>query len=109
VGVTISSMTRPVMASSMTGAGVYAPMPPVLGPRSSSKVALWSWAAGRGGAEARWVVTEKDAASPVVTSSATTVRPAAPDATSTTTRRRPATPHGATGHEDRAPRDALAR
>ena len=31
-----------------SGAGQYAPMPPVFGPRSPSKTALWSWHAGRG-------------------------------------------------------------
>jgi len=82
VGVTISSMTRPVMASSTTGAGEYAPIPPVLGPRSSSKIVLWSWAAGRGRAETPSVITKKDASSPVMNSSTTTVRPAAPNASS---------------------------
>ena len=44
-GRTISAMTRSCMASLMTGAGEYAPMPPVLGPRSPSQTVLWSCAA----------------------------------------------------------------
>ena len=50
-------------------------MPPVLGPRSSSQIVLWSCAAPNGSAEAPSESTKNDASSPVMNSSTTTVRP----------------------------------
>src|SRR4029079_19685734 len=45
-GAMTSSPTRASAAASRTGAGQYAPMPPVLGPRSPSSRRLWSCAGG---------------------------------------------------------------
>jgi hypothetical protein len=39
-GAAISSITRRLSASSRAGTGAYTPMPPVIGPRSSSKTVL---------------------------------------------------------------------
>src|ERR1700756_1720588 len=47
VGTMISRITRLWTSGVTTGAGEYAPMPPVLGPWSPSKMRLWSWLEGR--------------------------------------------------------------
>ncbi len=43
VGITISRSTRAWTSGVTTGAGEYAPMPPVFGPSSPSRSRLWSW------------------------------------------------------------------
>ena len=43
VGSTISCITRAWTFGVTTGAGEYAPMPPVFGPVSPSPMRLWSW------------------------------------------------------------------
>jgi hypothetical protein len=48
VGCNDSFITRFIICGVATGAGEYAPMPPVFGPVSPSPILLWSWAAGRG-------------------------------------------------------------
>src|SRR5580658_10788923 len=62
-----------------TGAGEYAPMPPVLGPRSPSSRRLWSWEVASGSMCAPSAMTMKLASSPVRNSSITTSLPAAPN------------------------------
>ncbi len=48
VGRTISSRMRRSTSGVTTGAGEYAPMPPVFGPRSPSSRRLWSWLVASG-------------------------------------------------------------
>src|SRR6266571_4961017 len=69
-----------------TGAGEYAPMPPVLGPSSPSFRRLWSWLVARGSTCLPSARTMKLASSPSRNSSMTTRFPAAPIARSTSRR-----------------------
>ena len=55
-------------------------MPPVLGPRSSSNTVLWSWAPASGRMAVPSVIAKKEASSPTMNSSTTTLAPAAPKA-----------------------------
>ena len=55
-------------------------MPPVLGPRSPSNTVLWSCAPASGRMAAPSVTAKKDASSPSMNSSTTTLAPAAPKA-----------------------------
>ena len=80
VGRIISAMTCASMAGVTTGAGLYAPMPPVLGPTSPSPTALWSWQAASGSAVSPSTSAKKEASSPARKSSTTTEAPAAPKA-----------------------------
>ena len=75
----ISRMIRACSSASTSGTGVYAPMPPVLGPRSSSNTVLWSWAAASGTTDEPLENAKNDASSPTMNSSTTTVAPAAPN------------------------------
>src|SRR5262252_9543236 len=79
VGSTISSMARRAMSGVITGAGEYAPMPPVLGPRSPSKARLWSCAEASAIAVSPSQSAKKEASSPCKNSSTTTCAPAAPN------------------------------
>ena len=77
VGSMTSCMARRWISGVTTGAGEYAPMPPVLGPWSPSSKRLWSWLVAKG--KALWPShnTMKLASSPVKNSSITTRAPPA--------------------------------
>ena len=48
VGTNTSRSSSASSSGVPSGAGQYAPMPPVFGPLSPSKAALWSWDGGSG-------------------------------------------------------------
>ena len=79
VGLMISSMMRACSAGVMTGAGEYAPMPPVFGPRSPSCRRLWSCEVASGSTCMPSAMTMKLASSPARNSSITSCSPAAPN------------------------------
>ncbi len=80
VGSTTSRMMRACTSGVTTGAGEYAPMPPVLGPVSRSPTRLWSWLVAIGSAVVPSTIEMKLASSPSRNSSITTRAPAAPKA-----------------------------
>ena len=75
-----SRMMRACTSGVTTGAGEYAPMPPVFGPSSSSRRRLWSWLDASGSTLRPSTITMKLASSPARKSSTTTRAPAAPSA-----------------------------
>mmetsp|Transcript_12389 Transcript_12389/g.42955 ORF Transcript_12389/g.42955 Transcript_12389/m.42955 type:complete len:306 (+) Transcript_12389:528-1445(+) len=83
VGLMSSSMIRSSIAGVTTDAGLYAPMPPVLGPVSPSPTALWSCALPTITASSPARNAKNDASSPSRNSSTTTSAPAAPNLLST--------------------------
>ncbi len=84
-GAMTSSPTRASAAGSSTGAGQYAPIPPVFGPRSPSRSRLWSCAGGSSTYRAPSHRAMTLTSSPSSTSSSTSVRPASPSAASART------------------------
>mmetsp|Transcript_21548 Transcript_21548/g.47288 ORF Transcript_21548/g.47288 Transcript_21548/m.47288 type:complete len:323 (+) Transcript_21548:841-1809(+) len=78
VGCTMSSTTMRSISGVTTGAGEYAPMPPVFGPVSPSPTGLWSCAETRGKTFLPSVMAKKLASSPAMYSSITTRDPALP-------------------------------
>ena len=74
------SITSASTASSTIGTGEYAPMPPVLGPRSPSPTRLKSWAGGRSTAVVPSHTASTESSAPTRPSSMTNVRPASPNA-----------------------------
>ena len=60
------------------GVGVKAPMPPVFGPRSPSKIRLWSWAGGSTSTRSPSTSAMTLTSGPSSRSSTTTRDPAAP-------------------------------
>src|SRR3954468_3995000 len=74
----ISRITRAWISGVTTGAGEYAPMPPVLGPSSPSRRRLWSWLVASGSTLVPSLITMKLASSPCRKSSTTTRAPASP-------------------------------
>ena len=75
-----SRMIRACSSGVTTGAGEYAPMPPVLGPASPSPSRLWSCDVASGSTCPPPAMTMKLASSPSRNSSTTTTRPASPKA-----------------------------
>src|SRR3989344_3516119 len=75
VGRMISRMARACTSAVTTGAGEYAPMPPVLGPSSPSLRRLWSWLVARASTFLPSHSTMKEASSPSRNSSITTRAP----------------------------------
>ena len=67
-----------VICSSRSPGNEYAPMPPVLGPVSSSPTRLWSCAATRGETRSPSLSTRNESSSPCRHSSITTRAPASP-------------------------------
>ena len=80
VGFTTSRITRACTSGVTTGAGEYAPIPPVLGPVSPSPTRLWSWLVAIGSAVRPSTIEMKLASSPSRNSSITTRAPASPKA-----------------------------
>ncbi len=78
VGMITSRMMRACSAGVTTGAGEYAPMPPVLGPVSPSARRLWSCDEASGSTLRPSTSTMKLASSPARKSSTTTRAPASP-------------------------------
>ena len=72
VGRMISRSARAWMSGVMTGAGEYAPMPPVLGPWSPLSRRLWSWLVASASTLRPSAITMKLASSPVRKASTTT-------------------------------------
>ena len=62
-----------------TGAGEYAPIPPVFGPWSPSKIRLWSCEVAIGRMLSPSIIQMKEASSPARNSSMTTREPASPN------------------------------
>ena len=77
-GTMTSRMMRACTVGVTTGAGEYAPMPPVFGPASPSPSRLWSWLDASASACAPSAITMKLASSPSRKSSMTTRAPAPP-------------------------------
>src|SRR5512143_397227 len=77
-GTITSRLIRAWSARGTTGAGEYAPMPPVFGPASPSRSRLWSWLDASGSTFRPSTITMKLASSPSRKSSTTTRAPAAP-------------------------------
>mmetsp|Transcript_63382 Transcript_63382/g.166006 ORF Transcript_63382/g.166006 Transcript_63382/m.166006 type:complete len:312 (-) Transcript_63382:531-1466(-) len=78
VGLRISCLMRSRSAALTVGVGAKAPMPPVLGPSSQSKMRLWSCA---GGSTAMWVPSVRqrmEHSGPAIFSSSTISMPASP-------------------------------
>ena len=73
------SMTLACTSAVTTGAGEYAPMPPVLAPVSPSKMRLWSWLVAIGRMLSPSIMQIKEASSPAKNSSTTTREPAWPN------------------------------
>ena len=73
-------MMRSCTTASTTGAGEYAPIPPVFGPVSPSPAALWSWEDASATASPPPTAQMKLASSPARNSSTTILRPASPNA-----------------------------
>ncbi len=78
VGKITSRMARACTSGVTTGAGEYAPMPPVFGPRSPSWMRLWSCVEAKASAFLPSAITMKLASSPAMNSSITTRWPASP-------------------------------
>src|SRR5918992_917412 len=78
VGRMISRITRACTFGVTTGAGEYAPMPPVLGPVSPSRSRLWSWLVASASTCVPSLTTMKLASSPSRNCSITRRVPAAP-------------------------------
>ena len=75
VGMMISRITRAWIFGVTTGAGEYAPMPPVFGPWSPSRSRLWSWLVASGSTCVPSLMTMKLASSPSRKSSITSRSP----------------------------------
>ena len=71
-------MTRTITAS-LVHAGETVPMPPVFGPRSPSKIVLWSSTAGRTSSRLPSVSASTETSRPAIRCSITSVAPAAPN------------------------------
>ena len=79
VGLMMSRITTSVISGVTTGAGEYAPMPPVFKPVSPSPTRLWSCALASATALPPPTTAKKDASSPSKNSSTTISSPALPN------------------------------
>ena len=75
-------MTSASSAGVISGLGANAPIPPVFGPRSPSKIRLWSWALPSGIARRPSASAKNDTSGPTRHSSITRREPAFPNARS---------------------------
>ena len=83
LGATISAKARASSSGVSTRAGLYAPIPPVLGPVSPSPTRLWSCAVPNGTIAAPSVSTNRLTSSPVRNSSITALAPGSANSAST--------------------------
>mmetsp|Transcript_1408 Transcript_1408/g.3233 ORF Transcript_1408/g.3233 Transcript_1408/m.3233 type:complete len:227 (-) Transcript_1408:2321-3001(-) len=79
VGMRISFLICSIISGLTTGVGAKAPMPPVLGPRSPSKIRLWSWAGGSTAIRLPSQSAKMEHSGPNIRSSRTTSAPASPN------------------------------